>query len=374
MLAGVVLFVAAAVALALANSALGPQVAAFWQGPLGFLRAVELAPQLGPGWFVADILMPVFFFSVGLEIRSELNDGVLSHWRRAALPLAATLGGILAPALIYLVSSGVPELRAGWGVPIATDIAFALGVLSLLGRRVPHALRVLLLSLAVLDDLGAIVVIAVFYSKGLSPAWLGLAALGVGSALVLQRFRVRAWLAYVPAALLGWFGCHEAGVHPTIAGVALGLALRDVARGDGAPTLRARLKPWVELLIMPIFALANAGVVLGAVSLTGDSGRVALSVGLGLLLGKPLGVVGLSLLSIRLGLARLPVGVGASGLIVLGVVAGVGFTMSLFVAQLAFANSQLLAAAKLGVVSASALAACVALALGHLLLPRSRAD
>lgn len=374
MLAGVVLFLAAAVALALANSALGPQVAAFWQEPPGFLRAAGLGKQLGPGWFVADILMPVFFFSVGLEIRSELSDGVLSHWRRAALPLAATLGGILAPALIYLVSSRAPELRAGWGVPIATDIAFALGVLSLLGRRVPHALRVLLLSLAVLDDLGAIAVIALFYSKGLAPAWLGLAGLGVGWARALQRFRVRSWLAYMPAALLSWVGCHEAGIHPTIAGVALGLVLRDAPRGDGSPTLRARLKPWVELLIMPIFALANAGVVLAAVSLTGHAGQVALSVGLGLFLGKPLGVVGLSLLSVRLGFARLPVGVGASGLIVLGVVAGVGFTMSLFVAQLAFVDAQLLGAAKLGVVCASALAACLALVLGHLLLPRSRPD
>lgn len=369
------LLAAAAVALALANSALGPQVAAFWRGDLAARAGASwFGVPVGPGWFVADVLMPVFFFSVGLEIRSELAEGVLSQWRRAALPLAATLGGVLMPALIYLGISRAPELQAGWGVPIATDIAFAIGVLSLLGRRVPPALRILLLSLAVLDDLGAIVVIALFYSKGLSVAWLGLAALGVASVDLLQRRRVRGWLAYLPGVLLSWLGCHEAGVHPTIAGVALGLVLRDAPRGDAKLTLRAGLKPWVELAIMPVFALANAGVVLGTVSMSGDSGTVALAVGLGLLVGKPLGVVGLSALAIRLGLARLPPGVGASGLVVLGMVAGVGFTMSLFVAQLAFADAQLLGAAKLGVVSASALAACLALLLGHLLLPRSHAD
>lgn len=371
-----VLLAAAAAALALANSPAGPWVAAFWQGELGNSWRV-LGVQVGPGWLVADVLMPVFFFSVGLELRGELGHGVLSEWRRAALPLAATAGGLLVPALIYLVVARAPELRAGWGVPTATDIAFALGVLALLGRRVPQALRALLLALAVMDDLGAIVVIALFYSKSVAPAWLGLACLGVGYVHALERWRLRGWAWRVPGVLLGWLGCYASGVHPTIVGVALGLVLRDSREGDGQTRTRrlgARLKPWVELGIMPIFALANAGVVLGAVRLNGASGTVALGVGLGLLLGKPLGVVGLSWLSVKLRLARLPAGLGAGGLVVLGSVAGVGFTMALFVAQLAFARAELLSAAKLGIVSASAIAACLAFVLGRLLLPRPRAE
>lgn len=371
-----VLLAAAALALALANSPAGPLVAAFWQGELGNSWRVA-GVQVGPGWLVADLLMPIFFFSVGLELRGELGHGVLSEWRRAALPLAATLGGMLVPALTYLAVARAPELRVGWGVPTATDIAFALGVLALLGRRVPQALRALLLALAVLDDLGAIVVIALFYSKSVQVEWLGLACLGVAYVHGLERLRVRGWFWRAPGVLLGWWGCYASGVHPTIVGVALGLALRDTQEEEGqtrTQRLGARLKPWVELGIMPIFALANAGVVLRALPLSGETGLVALAVGLGLLLGKPLGVVSFSWLALRLGLARLPPGLGARGLLVLGSVAGVGFTMALFVAQLAFTRAELLSSAKLGIVSASVVAAIAAFVLGLLLLRRSRAD
>lgn len=376
---GVALLSAAAVALALANSPYGPFVEAFWRGdvlPHGVLRGSWLRVLLTPQWVVADLLMPVFFFSVGLEIRGELEHGVLREWRRAALPLAAALGGMLAPAGIYLVLARRPELAVGWGVPIATDIAFALGVLALLGPRIPNALRILLLALAVIDDLGAVLVIALFYSGGVSLGWLGLGLLGLVLVYGLQRRGVRGWLAYAPGALLAWGGCYAAGLHPTLAGVALGLLVRHAAQGSpghAPPTLDVRLKPWVELGIMPVFALANAGVVFASSPRGGPLLTLSLSVGLALFLGKPLGVLSMSWLWVKLGLARLPSGVGVRELVVLGAVAGIGFTMALFVAQLAFADRALLDAAKLGIVGASGVAALGTVGLAYALLPRPRA-
>ena len=378
------LLVAAALALLLANSTVAPRMAAFWQGEVGFLGGVWLGVRVSPAWLVADVLMPVFFFAVGLEIRAELTHGVLSTWRRAALPLVAALGGMLVPALLYLGITHAfgygSELSGGWGVPIATDIAFALGVLALLGKRVPNSLRVLLLALAVLDDLGAIVVIALFYSKSVALSWLGLGALGLLLVYALERWQPRglhAAVGYGLGALFAWLGCYVAGVHPSIAGAALGLLVRGPLGGTGqgrTQRLRKALKPWVELVIMPVFALANAGVALAAVPVTAESGALGLGIGVGLVLGKPLGVVGASLLSIKLGVARLPAGVGKSALAVLGAVAGIGFTMALFVAELAFDDVELLRTAKLGIAAASGIAASLALLLGGVLLPRSRAD
>jgi Na+:H+ antiporter, NhaA family len=376
---GVALLAAAAVALGVANSPHGPLVAAFWRGDVLWHRAL-LGPWFGlsltPQWIVADLLMPVFFFSVGLELRGELRHGVLSHWRRAALPLGAAMGGMLVPAVVYLGMARAPELRAGWGVPIATDIAFALGVLALLGRRVPNALRVLLLALAVIDDLGAVVIIALFYAKGVSIGWLAFALLGLALVYWLQRRGVRSWLAYVPGAVSVWLGCYGAGLHPTLAGVALGLLVMDAPhRGTHtSEAVAAHLKPWVDFLVMPVFALANAGVTLSAGSGGGAELTVSLGIGLALLLGKPLGVLTMTGLWVKLGLARMPAGVGVRELVVLGSVAGIGFTMALFVAQLAFSDRALLEAAKLGVVAASAGAALGALGLGYALLPRACAS
>ncbi len=381
---GILLLVAASVALGWANSPWAAGYVHFWHTPLG-IRVGAFAWERSLEWVVNDGLMVIFFFVVGMEIRREMHDGELSEWRRAALPAAAALGGMLAPALLYLVVAGQPATRSGWGVPMATDIAFAVGILSLLGKRVPPALRVLLLALAVIDDLGAIVVIALFYSSGLIATGLLVAAAGFASIFAMQRLGVRAKLAYVAPSLVAWAGIYEAGIHPTIAGVIVGLMtpVRAWLGPDGArleamspaESLIETLHPWVAFGVMPVFALANAGVSLSGLSLDRASWAVATGATVGLLVGKPVGVLAISWLVLRLRLAKLPRGLGARHLVVLGVVAGVGFTMAIFIAQLAFSNANLLAAAKVGVLVASGAAAVVGLVLGRVLLrPTERKD
>lgn len=409
---GILLLVSAAVALVWANSAWAESYAHLWHTPLG-LRIGSFTFERSLEWVVNDGLMVIFFFVVGLEIRREIHHGELSEWRRAALPAAAALGGMLAPAGLYLVFAGAPATRSGWGVPMATDIAFAVGILTLLGTRVPAALRVLLLALAVIDDLGAIVVIALFYSSGVALSGLATAALGFGGVLAMQRLGVRTKLLYVVPALLAWAGIYSAGIHPTIAGVIVGLmtpvrawlgtegfvvgarqeleqlgqtgdsapsshalseALRrvDVARREAmspAESLIETLHPWVSFGIMPVFALANAGVRVSGGSLDAAAWSVVTAVGVGLVVGKPVGVLAASWLTLRLGIGTLPAGMTLRHLVVLGVVAGVGFTMSLFIAQLAFTDAHLLAAAKLGVLAASTGAAILGLVLGRVALP-----
>lgn len=408
---GVVLLVSAAVALVWANSPWAQSYIRLWKMPLG-IRVGALSIERPLQWIINDVLMVVFFFVAALEIRRELHHGELSSWRRAMLPAAAALGGMVTPALLYLAIADGASTRAGWGVPTATDIAFAVGVLSLLGKRVPAALRVLLLSIAVMDDLGAVVVIAVFYTSDVAWIYFLVAAGGVAGVFALQRFGVRRKAVYMAPALIAWVGIYKAGVHPTIAGVLVGFAtpvrawmgptgfkeVRDgfdrltrshkepLSEQELADTLRqvdhARrealspaasmlglLSPWVALVIMPLFALANAGVQLGG--MTGDSMsiRIALGAAVGLVLGKPIGVMMMSALALRVGVAALPRGLRVSHLLVLAVVAGVGFTMALFIAQLAFVDAKLLAAAKLGVLGASLLAGCLGVGLGRWLLP-----
>lgn len=408
---GILLLAAAAVALLWANSPWAESYLHLWHTPIG-LRIGALSFERSLEWLVNDGLMVIFFFVVGLEIRREIHHGELSELRRAALPLAAALGGMLAPALLYLAFAGGAATRSGWGVPMATDIAFAVGILTLLGKRVPPALRVLLLALAVIDDLGAIIVIALFYSAGISTSGLLVAAGGLAGIFALQRFGVRPKAAYIVPGVVAWAGIAMAGVHPTIAGVIIGLItpvqawlgptgflvgvqkeLDDLARTgpealsshDLATTLQhvavARreamspaeslielLHPWVAFGIMPLFALANAGVAITDGSLDGSSWRVLGGAAVGLVLGKPLGVLLACALALRLKIATLPAGLSIRHLVVLGVVSGVGFTMSLFIAQLAFSDAALLGAAKLGVLLASGVASVVALVLGRALL------
>ena len=408
---GILLLVAAAVALAWANSPWREAYFHLLHTPLG-VRVGTFGFERNLEWLINDGLMVIFFFVVGLEIRREIYCGELSEWRRAALPAAAALGGMLAPAGLYLLLAGAPATRSGWGVPMATDIAFAVGILTLLGKRVPAALRVLLLALAVIDDLGAIVVIAIFYSSGIALSGLGIAVLGFAGVFALQRVGVRSKLAYIAPSLVAWGGIYSAGIHPTIAGVIIGLAtpvrawlgadgfvsavrqelehverpvasapsvhefaesLRqvDLARREAlspAESLIETLHPWVAFGIMPVFALANAGVSISGGSIDSASGRVVVAVAVGLIAGKPLGVLLATWLTLRLRIGTLPVGITLRHLVVLGVVAGVGFTMALFIAQLAFTDARLLAAAKLGVLGASCGAAMIGLALGRLLL------
>jgi NhaA family Na+:H+ antiporter len=412
---GILLLIAAAAALVWANSSWGDSYARFWHTPIG-LRVGPWVLQRSLEWIVNDGLMVIFFFVVGMEIRREIHHGELSEWRRAALPAAAALGGMLVPALLFLAIAGAPPTRAGWGTPMATDIAFAVGILTLLGKRVPPALRVLLLAVAVIDDLGAIVVIALFYSSGVALGGLLVAGAGLAAVILMQRFGVRAKLLYVVPALVVWAGTYAAGIHPTIAGVIIGLMtpvrawlgpdgfISDVrheldhlaarpattlsspalaetlhkvnmARREAmspAESLIETLHPWVAFAIMPAFALANAGVRLAGGALDGSAARAVMGVIVGLVVGKPVGILLASWLTVRSGLGILPAGITRRHLVVLGVVAGVGFTMALFIGQLAFTDPGLLGAAKLGVLIASGVSCVLGLVLGRLLLARDR--
>ena len=370
---GIVLIAVAALALLWVNSAWAPLYHALGHVPFG-LRLGSLVFERDLHFWINDVLMTVFFFVVGLEIRRELHHGELSDLRRAALPVVAALGGMAAPALIFLALNwGRPSMGA-WAIPTATDIAFAVGVLSLLGKRVPPALRILLLALAVIDDVGAIVIITLFYSSDLSVLGLVVMALGAGVLRLMQSMGVRSVLAYGIPALAMWGGAHHAGVHPALSGVVVGLMTPVVVwQGHEAVSPSARLTEalhgWVAFVIMPLFALANAGVPLGNVSFAGDGVVVFLGVALGLGLGKPLGIVASAWLTTQLGLTALPQGMRWSHVGLVGLVGGIGFTMALFVAQLAFPPGPLLETAKLGIILGSAGAALVSLLVGRLLLP-----
>lgn len=376
---GVVLLVAAVVALVLANSGMSDAYHRLQTLPVR-LSVHSLAFERSLAWWVNDGLMVLFFFVVGLEIRREMHAGELSEWRRAVVPTAAALGGMIVPAGLYLVFAGRPESHAGWGVPMATDIAFAVGVLALLGSRVPSGLRTLLLALAIIDDIGAILVIAFAYSSGISLTGVLVALGGFAVVLVMKRLGVRRKLAYLAPALVVWAGTYAAGVHPTIAGVALGLVTPVVPGSSpsdvddaGTPTSPAEqlihaLHPWVAFGIMPLFALANAGVTLGGFHADEISLGVAAGVLVGLVVGKPLGVALATAIVLRLRLGELPAGLGRRHVVVVGIVAGIGFTMALFVAELAFSEGPLLDAAKLGVLVASALAGVATLVVGRLAL------
>ena len=384
---GVLLVFGTAAALVLANSPWAGWYESVWATHfrVGFPGAELDKPVL---LWINDGLMALFFFVVGLEIKRELVAGELRDPRKAALPLIAALGGMLVPAGIYLALQGGQPGERGWGIPMATDIAFVVGALVLLGRRAPTGLKILLLTLAIADDIGAILVIALFYSTNVSALYLGLAALGFGLTYGMNRAGVRAVPAYVVVGAAIWLTVLKSGVHPTIAGVLLGLltpanawvgdttleqvfrsALGALTGGDPKPVvplnLAARaareraspldrleviLHPWVAFVIMPLFALANAGV---AIQPKGLGHPVALAVALGLLVGKPAGVVAFSYLAVRLKVARLPTGVGWGALAGGGCLAGIGFTMSLFIAGLAL-DGELLAAGKLGTLLGSA--------------------
>jgi NhaA family Na+:H+ antiporter len=409
---GIVLLGAAVVALVWANTSARPFYEALWHTPFG-LRLGDWSFERDLHFWINDGLMTLFFFVVGLEIRREIHRGELSELRRAALPLAAAAGGMAVPAALYLLVNGGRPSAVGWGVPMATDIAFAVGVLALLGKRVPPALRILLLALAVIDDVGAILVIAIFYTSGLAPLGLGVMAAAVALVITLQRFGVRAPLAYAPAALFVWAGAYAAGIHPTLAGVVMGLLtparawfggagfvasaeanlrslrekgsddehemLADLDEIDGArreavsPVARLihALHGWVAFGVMPLFALANAGVPLGDAKLTGDGLRVFVGVTLGLVIGKPAGVLGLSWLAARVGLVKLPTGIGWRQVVVVGLAAGIGFTMALFIAQLAFPPGPLLETSKLAILVGSVLGGLAAYAAGRRILTTS---
>jgi NhaA family Na+:H+ antiporter len=361
--AGVALVLAAAIAIGLSNSALAPwyRAAVAWPVPspvpVGWgVAHAELSKPLA--LWVNDLWMAVFFFLVGLEIKREVLRGELATLRQAALPCAAALGGMAVPAALYAaINHADPVAGRGWAIPMATDIAFALGILMLLGARVPASLKVFLTAVAILDDLGAIVVIAVCYTAHLDVPMLGAALLGAGVLYALNRAGVRSLAPYAGVGLVVWFCVLGSGVHPTLAGVATAMAvpLSDARGGSPLEDAEHALHPWVAFLVLPAFAFVNAGVALDGVSLDLMAHGVPLGVVLGLVVGKPLGVFGGSMLVARLGVASLPSGATLRQFLGVCVLCGIGFTMSLFIGALAFAEhgTTLQTQVKLGVLLAS---------------------
>lgn len=398
---GVLLVVCTIVALLLANSPWAERYNAFWSTTLRIgAGSFELAYPL---WYwVNDALMAIFFFVVGLEIKREVSWGELSEGRKVVLPVVAALGGVVGPILLFLaLTRGHPEGRDGWAVPMATDIAFVVGCMAILGKRVPHGLKVLVLSLAIVDDILAVLVIACFYTASIQTTWLAAAGAGLVLAAILNRVGVRAVPIYVFVGAGIWLATLKAGIHPTVAGVLLGLMTparawighatllevvgvtkssieARVANGESrivdgtsdlalaakesiAPLdrLELALHPWVGFVIMPIFALANAGVTLEAKALTS---RLAMAIGVGLLAGKPIGILTASWLAVKLNLASLPDGVSWRALLGAGVLCGIGFTMALFIASLGLEGASLVAA-KGGILMGSLASAILGMAL-----------
>ena len=391
---GIVLLVATIIALLLANSVAAEDFLALWKKPFGF-RIGEFHMNHSFQHWINDFLMAVFFFVIGLEIKRELVLGELRDLRRAALPIIGSIGGMLVPALIYFALQHGSPAERGWGIPMATDIAFVVGCLVVLGSRVPTSLRVMLLSLAIADDIGAILVIAIGYTENLNLNALVLGLLGIACLLGLMKLGIRNVAVYFGVALLIWFGFHESGIHATIAGVIVGLltptnawisegrlrmivdnsmcfiqgeswipsskryaALRQMERATRktiSPLERFEtdLHPWVGFVIMPVFALANAGITIRVSEFTNP---VATAVIMGLFVGKPAGIVLFCWLGLKFGLAKLPEGVNWGMITGGGFLAGIGFTMALFIAGLAL-DGTLLNAAKVGILAGSVLSA-----------------
>ena len=366
-ISGLLLLASAALALAAAN---GP-----WSTLYDALLGTPVSVAIGAQGlekplllWINDGLMAIFFLMIGLEVRREMTDGSLATWPQRTLPFAAALGGMLVPAAVFIaLNFGDPVAIDGWAVPVATDIAFALGILALAGDRVPGTLKIFLLALAIFDDLGAILIIALFYSRDLSPMSLGLAGLMVLVLLAMKRFGVKDIVAYMLVGLALWLFVLKSGVHATLAGVVLAFAIPYGGRTSPAYTLEKALHSWVSFLILPVFAFANAGIDLGSLELA-DLGRpVTLGVILGLLVGKQVGIFAFSWLAIATGIAKRPA--GASWLHLYGIAAlcGVGFTMSLFVGSLAFEHlpqPELLTANRLGILVGSGIAGLM----GYLIL------
>lgn len=364
---GVVLLAAAAAALLWANSPYAHSYHDVWNLPIVF-RLGEHAFVRPLHFWINDALMTVFFLVVGMEIRREIHEGALSRFDQAILPVLAAVGGVVVPALIYLSFNYVTGRSQGWAIPTATDIAFAVGVLALLGRSIPSNIRVFLLALAIIDDIIAVLIIALFYSSGIDPNGFIVASLGVLVVLGFQRLGVGSAFAYVLPAFVVWAGFLMAGVHPTLAGVVLGL-ITPVRAANPAilpPVIRVEtaLHPWVAYAIMPLFALANAGVDLRTTEFTGGVEFVTLGIVLALCAGKPIGVIGATWLAVRAGGCRLAPGVSWGGVCLIGLLAGIGFTMSIFIAMLAFADDRLLDAAKFGVLLGSLISVTLGLGWG----------
>jgi len=361
---GICLIIAAILAMFFANFHLtGSAYQTFLETPVE-VRIGSLDISKNVLLWINDALMAVFFLMVGLEVKREMVQGSLASRRQAAFPVIAALGGMTLPALLYLAFNfSDPITRAGWAIPTATDIAFALGILALLGNRVPVALKVFLMALAIIDDLGAIIIIALFYTSSLSMLSLGVAAAAIAVLALLNIFNVRRTGIYILVGIILWTAVLKSGVHATLAGVILGffIPLKEHNGRSASQELEHVLHPWVAFLILPLFAFANAGVVLSGVSLGSLTSYLPLGIMAGLLIGKPLGISLFCWLALKLKLASLPVGTKFSDIMAIGVLCGIGFTMSIFITSLAFdeMHSELITLAKLGILLGSILSAVI---------------
>ncbi len=368
------LILAALAALVIANSPLAPQYLAFLDIPVQ-LRIASLDIDKPLLLWINDGLMAIFFLLIGLEVKRELIEGDLSTREKAMFPAIAAIGGIVMPALIYLLFNYNDELaRGGWAIPAATDIAFALGVLALLGNRVPVSLKVFLLALAIIDDLGVILIIAFFYTQDLSVVSLLVAGLSCAALYTMNVKGVTRISAYILVGLILWTAVLKSGVHATLAGVVLGLAIPLKGKGkQGSPlkTMEHAIHPWSSFAILPLFAFANAGVSLTGVSMDGLTAALPMGIFLGLLVGKPLGIFTASYLAVKTGIAKLPEGVGFFQIFAVSVLCGIGFTMAIFISSLAFEGlpAEYGTYSRIGILCGSALAAVI----GYLMLKHSLA-
>jgi len=348
---GILLVTMMVLAMAVVNSPLGPAYQSILDWHAAGLSLLH---------WINDGLMAVFFLMVALEIKREVHEGELSSRAQIMLPAVAALGGMAVPALVYVgFNIGHPEAVRGWAIPSATDIAFSLGVVAVLGRRVPLCLRIFLTALAIIDDLGAILIIALFYTGQLSVPYLLAAVAAAGLLAILNRAGVRNLFAYGAVGLALWVAVLNSGVHATIAGVVLGFAIPMPV----VHRLEHGLAPWVTYLILPIFALANSGLSFAGMGPQVLANPVFLGIALGLFIGKQVGVFGFTWLLIRSGLARLPAGATWRGLYGVSVLTGIGFTMSLFIGGLAFPGGEAMAETRLGVLAGSVLSALMGYAI-----------
>ena len=366
---GILILISAALGLLVANSPLSET----------YFRMLKIDFSLGSGALEVNltilkvinyILMTVFFFVIGLEIKRELTTGHLASFKKALMPLLAALGGIAIPALIYLAIAG-REAPGGWGVPVATDIALAIGLLAMLGSVVPESLRSFLLGIAVIDDIVAILIVAFVYSKGIQFSWLAMGFLVVLAVVLLQKLKISSMLAYFVLGILLWFALYKTGVHPTLAGVILGLLTPNIPRvkkhenPDSDSTsviewLEHKLHPVSAFFCVPLFAFANTGVVVNSESLSlASKSLIAWGIFLGLVIGKPVGILVTTIVAAQFKVADFPQGANKSLLTATGSAAGIGFTVAIFIAQLAFEDPALQELAIIAVIFASVTSACI---------------
>lgn len=369
---GILLLFSAAVAMLLANSPLSSQYNDFLNLPVSLQIGSFSINKTLIHW-INDGFMAVFFVLVGMEVKKELFEGALSSYQQAIFPAIAAVGGMIVPALVYwFIAKQDPSLANGWAIPMATDIAFALGIMALLSKQVPLPLKIFLLALAIIDDLGAIVVIALFFSHELSVQALIFSGISILTLVLLNRFRVSALCTYMVIGAILWASVLKSGVHATLAGVIIGFCIPLKGKKGERPLhdFEHILAPWSSFVILPLFAFANAGVSFDGIDVSMISSPLLLAIACGLIIGKPAGVFGFSYISVKLGLAKLPDGINFKQIFAVAVLCGIGFTMSMFLASLAFdadAGESVNTLSRLGILLGSTVSAT----LGYLFLKQT---